>query len=629
MVTPIYSGFHAITRSWAVALLLFAPGTLLAGSKMETCWNVDDVRAGMKGVGHTVIKGTKIESFDVEILGVMKNTAPGRDMILARLSGLGLEKSGVIAGMSGSPIMIEGKLVGAVAYAWQFGKEPIAGITPFCQMRGFVEAFELRDRSVSKEAKRLSLNSPLKIGGRSYDTVAIADAFDHSEKGSRSAPADNELWMLPLQTPVASSGFTPHSLSLLRKEFGPMGMTPVMGGATPAKIADEENNVTLQPGGSLCLAMVTGDFDMSGIGTVTQVEGDRVYGWGHPFMGLGTCEFPMLTGYVHTIYPRQTVSFKMGSPLKVVGVINADVSTCIAGWIGRKPDMIPVKMSVRREVGDMRTFNVQIVRQRSMVSSLLYAVLTNAVDMEGDLPDEMTAEMEVKIEIEGRPPIVLHDTYSGSMVSGGRAPSSLYSPISQIVGGINNNPFGEVRIEKISCQTIIRPGRITAEIDSVELDADTVSPGETLKATVHLRPYKSNPIVQRVELKIPREVPEGAYTLTISDDLTRARADLRDRPDINVSTSVDSFFKGLDALTSAKRTCLSARVPLKAAGVVVGAHALPHLPPGMVQVFGQARKTGAQMLGSSLSVKQPTDWVIVGLETVSFTVAQRRVRVDP
>src|SRR5206468_1776541 len=132
-------------------------------------------------------------------------------------------------------------------------------------------------------------------------------------------------------------------------------------------------------GGPLSISLITGDFDLSGIGTVTHIEGKRVYGWGHPFMSLGSCEFPLMTGYIHTIYPRQTVSFKMGSPLRPVGVINADVSTGIAGWLNRKADMLPVRMRV--SLGDQnppRTFNVQTVRQRALLGTLVFTALTNA-----------------------------------------------------------------------------------------------------------------------------------------------------------------------------------------------------------------------------------------------------------
>ena len=140
--------------------------------------------------------------------------------------------------------------------------------------------------------------------------------------------------MMPLRTPLAATGFTPHSLELLRDDAAASpAWCRCRAARRPAKIADEEKDVPLEPGGPLAVALITGDFDLSGIGTVTHIEGNRVYGWGHPFFGLGGCEFPLMTGYIHTIYPRQTVSFKMGSPLRTVGVINADVSTCIAGWL--------------------------------------------------------------------------------------------------------------------------------------------------------------------------------------------------------------------------------------------------------------------------------------------------------
>src|SRR5438874_2746691 len=176
----------AITRS----ILWLAPTTLalgfvclecptlptaVAGPKPETYWQVDDVRPGMKGYGRTVMKGTKVENFDAEVLGVLKNTSPGRDMVLCRLSGLNLDKTGVIAGMSGSPVYFDGKLLGAVAYAWPFGKEPIAGVTPFSQMHGFVEAYERRDLAEQSKPNRIGLATPIKSGGRSFDAVTVSE----------------------------------------------------------------------------------------------------------------------------------------------------------------------------------------------------------------------------------------------------------------------------------------------------------------------------------------------------------------------------------------------------------------------------------------------------------------------
>src|SRR5260370_1139956 len=347
-----------------------------AGPKPESYWNVDDVRAGMKGQGRTVMRGTKIETFDALVLGVLKNTSPGRDMVLCRLSGLNLDNTGVIAGMSGSPVYLDNKLLGAVAYAWPFGKEPIAGVTPFSQMHGFVEAYERRDLAEQVKPVRVGLNTPVQIEGREFDSVTVSESYDDAVPA-----ATDGLWMIPLRTPLCASGFTPHSLS---------------------------------------------------------------------------------------------VSLKMGSPLRTVGVINADVSTCIAGWLERKPDLIPVRMAVQGCPGEAsKTFNVQIVRQRSLLPALVFASLINSIDMQGDLPEELTADLTARVEVEGHAPLVIQDTYSGPLYTGGRAPPALYAPVANLINLLTVNSFKPIRINRIECETRIRPDRRPADIDAVDIDSET------------------------------------------------------------------------------------------------------------------------------------------------------------
>jgi hypothetical protein len=567
------------------------------------------------------MKGTKVEPFDAEVLGVMKNTSPGRDMVLCRLSGLNLDKTGVIAGMSGSPIYIDGKLMGAVAFAWPYGKEPIAGVTPFSQMHSCVEAFERRDLAEQAKPTRVGLKAPVRVGGKSFDAVTVSQSFDNP-----AAPKDEDgLFLVPLQTPLSGTGFTPHALSLLRDRVKGYGMMPMQGGATTARVAEEEKNAVLEPGGPLAVAMITGDFDLSGIGTVTHIEGGRVYGWGHPFMSLGACEFPAMTGYIHTIYPRQTVSFKMGSPLKAVGVINADVSTGIAGWVGRKPDMLPVRMAVKQGPdGDAKTFNVEVARQRNMLASLVYTALTNSVDMEGDLPEEMTADMTCRIEVEGRAPVVVKDTFSGSSYSGGRAPQALYSPIAGIISQLTYNTYKQLRVTRVECDTVLRPGRISADIEAVELDADAYSPGETVQGTAYLRPYKGQRVRVPVSLKLPADLAEGTYTAQVCDDLTSARLDLRDNPTLYNPQNVEQVFAALKVQTDAKRTNLVLRVAVSAAGVAVDGKSLPNLPQSMVAILGQGRRSGAQTMGGALVSRHATEWVVQGTESAKFAVVKNK-----
>jgi hypothetical protein len=614
---PVFS--HLLAPVALIGLYFLSVPSVQAAAvpRATPCWRVEDLHRGMKGFGRTVMQGTRVETFQVEVLGVLKNTSPGRDLVLARLSGLGLDKTGVIAGMSGSPVYIDNKLVGAVAYAWPFGKEPIAGITPFCQMQGFVEAFERRDVAARAKPVRLGLDTSIKVAGREYDSVRVSAGFDDS--ASERAEA---LSMMPLKMPLAATGFTKHSLTLLAKRTSQFGLVPLMGGATTAKIADEEKDVALEPGGPLAVSLITGDFDLSGIGTTTHVEGNRVYGWGHPFMSLGGCRLPMMTGYIHTIYPRQTVSFKMGSPLKEVGVMHADVSTCIAGYLDRKADMMPLKIQVALSKSEPRTFNVRVARHSGLLPALVYAALTNAIDMEGELPEELTARMHVRIEVEGREPIIIKDTFSG--FSGGRAPGTLYGQVAGMVSYLVNNPYKTLTIRRIECETAIEPGRMTADIEATELDAEEYCPGDTVRATVFVRPHKGGRQRISLNLKLPADLPEGNYTATICDEPSSARFDLRANPTLYVPTSVKHILEAVKLQTSAKRTTLVVRVPTGAHGVAANGKALPNLPDSVVHILVNSKRTGSMTMTKALAAKRNTDWVILGADSVSFRVSKTR-----
>jgi hypothetical protein len=588
------------------------PAEAIAGPHESPYWEVDDLRPGMKGHGRTVLKGTQIESFQAEVLGVLKNTSPGRDLVLCRLSGLELEKTGVIAGMSGSPVYIQNKLVGAVAYAWPYGKEPIAGITPFSQMSTCVD--DLAKSAAHAGPWKAPLRRPVRIGGREYDSVNV------SEHGGDPA-GEGGAWLVPLETPLVGTGLTPYSLRLLSQRCRDIGLVPVQGGGAAARIHEEAKDVPMQPGSPMAVALITGDFDLSGIGTVTHVEKDHVYGWGHPFLSLGSCDLPLMTGYIHTVYPRQTVSFKMGSPLKVVGVVRADVSTCIAGRLGEEPEMMPIKMRVALGPdGDPRTFNVRVVRQRALLPNLVFTALTNSVDMQGELPEEMTAEFKAKIEVAGRDPIIISDTFSG--FSGGRAPGALYGPVASVIQQLVYNPHQQVEVRRVDCETRILPGRRTADIESVELGSDVYAPGDTVHASVFIKPFKGQRRKVGVDLRLPVDLPEGSYSATVCDGLSNTRQAFRDNPLLTSPSDFEQVFEGVRLLTSGGRTRLVLRVPTGANGVATDGKALPDLPASMVHILAHGRRTGAQPITGALVAQAPTEWVLQGSETVHFTVTR-------
>ncbi|HEY7314348.1 MAG TPA: hypothetical protein VH643_33665, partial [Gemmataceae bacterium] len=273
-----------------------------------------------------------------------------------------------------------------------------------------------------------------------------------------------------------------------------------------------------------------------------------------------------------------------------------------------------------------RTFNVEIARQPTMLPTLVFTALSNSVDMEGELPDEMTAELEARVRIEGHEPIVIKDTFSG--FGGNRAPQALFTQVGAVINILTRNSFKPVRIERIDCRTQVKPGRRTADIESVELTSDTYEPGETVKATVFLRPYKG--VRQRVpvSLKLPVDLPEGPYVAAVCDDLVNARLTMRDNPTLSNPANLDGVFEAVRVQTRVRRTNLVLRLPVPDAGVALNGKALPHLPPSMVQILGSGRRTGAQTMNSALVARQPTDWVIQGSEAVRFTVVRHKKTTD-
>jgi hypothetical protein len=251
---------------------------------------------------------------------------------------------------------------------------------------------------------------------------------------------------------------------------------------------------------------------------------------------------------------------------------------------------------------------------------LVFTALTNSVDMEGELPEEMTAEFQARIEIEGHPPVVIKDTFSG--FSGGRAPQALFAPVASVVNLLLANPYKALRISRIECDTQVLTGRRTADIEAVELDSDTYAPGETVRATAFVRPYKGQPQRLRVVLKLPADLPEGSYAATLCDDMHNTRLTIRDNPVLNSPSDIQQVLQAVQVQTSARRTHLVLRVPVGPSGVALAGKALPTLPGSMVQILGNGRRTGAQTVSSALVARQPTDWVIQGSETVRFTVTK-------
>ncbi len=242
------------------------------------------------------------------------------------------------------------------------------------------------------------------------------------------------------------------------------------------------------------------------------------------------------------------------------------------------------------------------------------------------MPEEMTADMQARIEVEGYAPLLIKDTFSG--FSGGRAPQALYGQVAAAVSLLTQNPYRPLRIQRIDCETTIHAGRRSADIEAIELASEVYAPGDTLRAKVFVRPYKGQLQTVRVALKLPEDLPEGRYTATWCDDLSSVRQDIRDNPSLNNPQNIDQIVDMVRTQLSAKRSNLVVRVPLGATGVSLAGKDMPQLPASMVQILGNSRRTGSQTISSALTAHRATDWIIQGQDSVSFRVAKDRKMTD-
>jgi hypothetical protein len=367
------------TPAVVVGLFLFVVAGVPAQSKV---FPVDEIRPGMVGVGRTVFEGDRLDDFKVHFLGVLRNViGPRRDLILARLEGGPLANAGVIAGMSGSPVYIDGRLVGAVSYSLgAFSKEPIAGITPIGEM-----VSDATLPAVRRRAARVDL--PMPLTPESFQT-SLRQAFSWARPFADS-PSDVQVlgdvaagigtMLRPIATPLTLGGFDAAVISPVTAVFRDQGFVPVMAGSALAPQARPAPQ-PLRPGDPIGVALMSGDLELGATGTVTEVDGDHVYAFGHPFYGLGPTQFPMTRAYVHAVLPSLQSSMKIASTGEVIGTVSQDRATTIAGTLGRGPAMIPITLTLNNsQRGVRKTFNMAMVNDELFTPLLAYLSILNTL----------------------------------------------------------------------------------------------------------------------------------------------------------------------------------------------------------------------------------------------------------
>ncbi len=444
-----------------------------------------DVHAGLHGIGKTVFQGDQIEEFQVEILGVLENFGPKQPIVLARLSGGPLAETGILQGMSGSPVYIDGKLLGAVALGFPFSKEPICGIQPIEGM----------------------------ISGAASGSVLAHSGADSRAPGSLGNLAD-------ILTPLSVSGFTARTVTTFDSAWRRAGLLSQPLSANTLVAASGEmspKSMRLQPGSMISVGLVTGDWNMTADGTVTYIDGKNIYAFGHRLLGLGPTEIPLAYSNVIACIPSTNSSFKLSSPQQWIGTILSDHATAIAGEVGRTARTIPVEIAVQSGSTGAHSYHVQVVNDRLLTPFLTQAVLFSTLDATERAIGTGTLKLQGEVRFEGNlPPLRLHDIFVSDSGLTQQAAADAVVTLAFVLGG----GFRDLRVKDISFRLEELDSKKQLRLAQAWTSAHDVRGGETVEITAVLQGENGVEMVKTIPYKVPVGAPLGALNLTLSDGNT-------------------------------------------------------------------------------------------------------------
>ena len=580
---------------------------------------VSELREGMRGTARTVFRGNRSEEFNVEILGVMPNwIGPKQDMIVGRLSGANAERTFVFAGMSGSPVYIDGKLVGAISYSFPFAKEPICGITPIEQMISVIEtsptpAIAMASKAFSY-AELLSGTWQPDLRGSTVSHSPFASGF--SSDSMLMAVAGQTF--RPITTPVTFSGISQKTIDLLAPQLLSMGILPIAASSgniaiTPLK---KSNSDTLLGGDSVAVHLSRGDISLAAAGTVTLRDGDKIYAFGHPFFGLGTASLPMSESHVVTVVPNANNSFKLAVPDAMVGSMTQDRATAIFGMLGETPRMLPVKIQLRTSRGRDENVNFESAIDELLTPLIINAGVNNALLAHERNVGDTTIELTGEITVKGEESIKLARRFSGPQATGFAAYAAAI-PINALLRA----GFEGLDITGVTLNMTVTDGSKTAVLDRISTNRIQVRPGETVELSAFQRTEAGKIIIQKVPVTIPKDAAPGTVSITIGDGNA-----------VQLNSAITQFIPKnaaelIATINRLKRPDrLYAVVSRNSTGVVIGSSEMPNLPPSMLSTLNNDRTTGGtkptvQTIVSDTELPSG-EYIVSGAQTLMIEIIQ-------
>lgn len=568
---------------------------------------VGEIHTGMRGVAYTVFQGIKPEAMDVEVLGVLRNVnGPKGDIILVRLHGTKVEYTGVVAGMSGSPVYIDGKLAGALAFRiGEFSKEPIAGVTPIADM---LEINGL-DRSPAEEA---AATKPV-INNVAGKTASPGD-------GSTALGASQSFanYLQPIETPLVFGGFSEDTMKRFAPEFASAGIVPVMGAGS---VSDAKQPEPLEPGSAVSAVLVRGDMDIEATCTVTYIDPQRLLACGHPLLQFGSVDLPMNKAQVLATLASPMNAFKIVNTTEPAGTFVQDRHTGIMGVFNKQPEMIPVTLTINGGAGSkLKEFHYEVLNNARLSPVAIMATVFNALHGVNEYGEEITYRLNGSIDVKGFPEVGLKNMFSPA--DGGQ-PAAMQAALSlgERFGRIYDNPYNAPAVEGVKLEFDLVRERRWARLESARTDVTEARPGDEIVVETVLAPYRGERSVRQIAVKIPTSASKGTLHILVSD------GDTLDR----VGRGSAAFGRKLDlastiSLLNKEHSNNRVYVSLLEADpeARVADKVMPTLPISVMNVMDGMRGNQEMVVSGESSVDEtataPLDYVVSGAELLTVTV---------
>jgi hypothetical protein len=572
---------------------------------------VSEIHAGMRGTAYTVFEGVKPEAMEVEVLGVLHNiNGPKGDVILVRLHGQKVEYTGVVAGMSGSPVYLDGKLAGALAFRiGEFSKEPIAGVTPIAEM---MEISAL-DRTPAEEsaATKPSVHAVSTVAGKTASPGEISGL-----PGSSSNVASVANYLQPIETPLVFNGFSEQAIQLFSGQLGAAGIVPVMGAGS---VSNEKQPEPLVPGSAVSAVLVRGDMDIEATCTVTYVDPQKLLACGHPLLQFGSVDLPMNKAEVLATLPSPLNAFKIVNTTEPAGTFVQDRHTGILGVFDQQPQMIPVTLSIHSSTGE-KQFHYEVLNNPKLTPVALMVTVFNALHGVNEFGEEITYRLAGSIGVKGFPEVTMKNMFSPEENS---QPAAMQAALSlgERFGRIYDNPYIAPAIAGVKLDFDLVRERRWARLESARTDVTEARPGDEIVVETVLAPYRGERVVQQIPVKIPTSASKGPLRILVSDGETLDR----------LAHGSAAFGSTLDlastiALLNKEHSNNRVYVSLLEADpeARVGDKVMPTLPLSIMNVMDGMRGNQEMVVSGESNVDETAtaslDYVVSGVQLLTVTV---------